>query len=622
MCGIFGVFSREPDLAKARLAIAAIQHRGPDYLDCVPVSDHLVFAHARLSILDLSQASNQPFHMDEGNLSITYNGEIYNFIELRNELIGLGASFETDGDTEVLLKAYQYFGADCVHKLNGMWSFAIYDRRKELVFCSRDRFGVKPFLFHHANGSFIFASEAKAILKYQPELAKPNYTAIANYVRNSYGAQGIETWFLGIQRLLAGHSAILDASGHLKIWRYYHYPAGEQKIPYSEACAQYRNLFFDAVKLRMRSDVPVGITLSSGVDSASIATAIRTLHQGKLNSYTVYFPENKAQKEVFKGLETITEEKTVRHLEKDLDLSAHYELDEYRDYLPRLQRIIAGLESGHASSSIVPLERVYARAKQDVTVVLEGQGADELLGGYIVSVIFDAVLSNLLAGKWKQAYQNLRKFGRSYHWKHALSLFVRQNTPNSLLRFVFKLVGHERIFGPKLAQKPLLSESASQPPVGSSLLKKKLFRFHSGGLADLLHYGDILSMQHGLEARNPFMDYRLVEFAFQMPDHYLVKNGEGKMLHKDALRADLPPYILQNVHKIPFSNPFYTLLAEKSESGVIEYIRTRASSTLFSKPEIEKLISEQQKGVKDHSRKLFRVLCTLIWFEVFEIKCD
>ena len=286
-------------------------------------------------------------------------------------------------------------------------------------------------------------------------------------------------------------------------------------------------------------------------------------------------------------------------------------------YLQRLGKIVYALEGGHSSTAIVPIEQVYARAKKGVTVVLEGQGADELLGGYITSVIFDLIFSNIASFKFKSAFLNLKGFLKYYNIIYTFKLFVRQNLPYPLLGLLYKITGQENILSSKLTGHKIQPDSVSPSPEGYSRLKKKLFKSHNGVLIDLLHYGDILSMQHGLEGRNPFMDYRLVEFAFQVPDEFLVRNGEGKMLHKDAMRELLPPYILENVYKIGFATPIHGLFEVGNNSGVLEYLKLKNREDLFSTKKLNQLILEQQSGLKDHSRQLFRILSTLLWFDVF-----
>ena len=279
MCGILGIFNIKQDktLEKNDLekALISMQHRGPDAQDVKIFDNKAGLAHLRLAIIDLKAESNQPFQVDN-RYWITYNGEIYNYLELKQQLITEGGySFRTESDTEVLLRAYQHWGEDCVNKFNGMWAFAIYDALNNTLFCSRDRFGVKPFNYALVDGQFIFASEIKGILSYFPQLKQPNYNVIANYCRTSAGAQHEETWFDTIFRLQPAHNMLITEGG-VKKYRYWNYPIKVDKsLSFEAAKIEYADLFLDAVKLRMRSDVPVGTTLSSGVDSNSIVYTLR-----------------------------------------------------------------------------------------------------------------------------------------------------------------------------------------------------------------------------------------------------------------------------------------------------------------------------------------------------------
>ena len=225
------------------------------------INERLCFGHVRLSIIDLNENSNQPFCDDTDNYYIVFNGEIFNYLEIKLELEGFGHMFKTNSDTEVLLKSYIQWGEECVQKFNGMWAFSIYDKLQDKLFCSRDRFGIKPFNYANIDGQFIFASEIKAILTYFPVLKVPNYNVIANYCRTSIGAQIKETWFKEIYRLEPAHNLVIDSSG-FKIKRYWDYPRKiNNNISFDKAKETYKSIFENAVKMRMRSDVASWILL-------------------------------------------------------------------------------------------------------------------------------------------------------------------------------------------------------------------------------------------------------------------------------------------------------------------------------------------------------------------------
>ena len=330
MCGILGIYNLDKDKKiKGQLVddcLNVINHRGPDDQSKKIINERLCFGHVRLSIIDLNENSNQPFCDDTDNYYIVFNGEIFNYLEIKLELEGFGHMFKTNSDTEVLLKSYIQWGEECVQKFNGMWAFSIYDKLQDKLFCSRDRFGIKPFNYANIDGQFIFASEIKAILTYFPVLKVPNYNVIANYCRTSIGAQIKETWFKEIYRLEPAHNLVIDSSG-FKIKRYWDYPRKiNNNISFDKAKETYKSIFENAVKMRMRSDVPVGFTLSSGIDSSSIVSVLKGELKGNNKTYTCSFSEtkfNSSEKKNFKNDIEINEPLLVGQLSEEIHLNSN-----------------------------------------------------------------------------------------------------------------------------------------------------------------------------------------------------------------------------------------------------------------------------------------------------------
>ena len=421
MCGIFGILNLRPgrplDEPKFATALRTLSHRGPDAQQYRRLGDDVLLGHTRLSIIDLSDCSNQPLVYGD-RYWLIYNGEIFNYIELRDELEALGATFTTAGDVEVLVQAYAYWGEACVSRFNGMWAFAIYDTHENTLFCSRDRFGIKPFNYAVHGGRLLFASEIKAIVAYEPGLIEPDYNMIANFCRTSVGAQHAQTWFRQVQRLQAGcNMAVRD--GKIRITRYWDYPrGGHANIGFEQARDEYRDLFNDAVRLRMRSDVPLGITLSSGVDSSSIAYSMQQADPSPHHCFTARFNDDAALTQdgaIYRDASRRIDESTVaREIAQDLGLTSHVVDTDYDDFVGNLSRIIYHLESGNSSPAVVPLMQLLERATEHLTVVMDGQGADELLGGYITSVMWPAERDLLTEGRWHQAWQGLKEFRRTY----------------------------------------------------------------------------------------------------------------------------------------------------------------------------------------------------------------
>jgi asparagine synthase (glutamine-hydrolysing) len=631
MCGVAGIFMSH---ARARLdeqlfarAVAALNHRGPDSLNVARVTDDLILGHTRLSIIDLHARSNQPMGLG-GRYWIVYNGEIYNYRDLRRELESNGAQFRTSGDTEVILRAYALWGAQCVTKFNGMWAFAIFDKVNNSLFCSRDRFGEKPFYYATLEDGFIFASEINAILRYRPDMAEPEYNVISNFCRTSVGAQHAQTWFKRIQRLQPGHNLIVSPGRH-RTERYWTYPSGPVRTPsFDEACQEYRSLFLDSVALRMRSDVPLGLTLSSGLDSTSIAYAMQLNDPSKHHCFTSSFDPSddlRVSSDVYSsGPADFDEAQGAKSVAERLGLQHHIVKTSYSNFVADLREIIGHLGSGNSSPAVIPLFQLHKVARQNLTVVLEGQGADELLAGYVGNVLWPGALELARQGRILQAIHSLREFSRTYKLSYALQLAIRDMS-NEIHLFSSAqqaLQGLDQIYGPALSSYSRLKDYPPlEEPESASVFTRALRRSHSGGLVNLLHYGDAVSMSHGLESRLPFTDHRLVEFVWQLPAEYKLHDGIGKRLHREAMRGIVPDAMLDSRAKLGFATPIrrqFMAIKHKSEDPVEVLLSSRSLDRgLFNPKGLKLLIDRHRASRTDHSPLLFRLLSTELWFREF-----
>lgn len=531
-------------------------YRGPDGEGQWTSSDgRCVLGHRRLAILDLSERALQPMVDSETGLSITYNGEIYNFVELRDRLRGLGQVFRTESDTEVLLRAYAQWGPDCLGELNGMFAFAIWDERRERLFCARDRFGEKPFLYAFADGAFAFASEAKAVA-----LLEGVDTAIDAGVMAAFAETGQRRLDAGERTLLRGVRQLLPANAMevhiaggraeiLRKWRYWSVDVGGRQrygaVDPDRAGADLLELMTDSVRLRLRSDVPVGSCLSGGLDSSSVVCLIRQLEPGAdLRTFTGRFPEDPM------------DEGHYAKLVVDQCRTDAYEV------APTPERFCAEAERvyWHADFPIGGTSQfaqwcVFHLASQnDVTVLLDGQGADELLGGYgnAISVAF---LNQLWAQGERRAWFHERAAAaRSnpalFSWPR---LFL--NRPevagfrNLLRRHTGRSqVDRETLFRPDWFREASLEREGPGPEElagDESALSGFLFTLSFRTmLSSLLRYGDRLSMAHSREVRLPFCDHRIAEFAFGIPPELLVGEGEVKRVLRLAIRGLVPDAIV------------------------------------------------------------------------------
>lgn len=626
MCGIFGILrlSAETAIDERRFAMAltTLRHRGPDAENARRLDSDTILGHTRLSIIDLRDENNQPLCILD-RYWIVFNGEIFNYVELRKELENLGARFRTNGDTEVLLYAYAFWGAECVSRFNGMWAFAIYDTEERVLFCSRDRFGAKPFNYTIHKGQFLFASEIKAMLSYLPELARPELNAIANYCRTSVGAQNTQSWFEDIHRLAPGHNLIIR-NGHIRTLRYWHYPTDTDRDgSFDSARERYADLFKDAVRLRMRSDVPLGITLSSGIDSSSIAYAMHELDSKPHHCFTAsYRQEDRSttERSIYKQQFDIDEESAARATANSLDLIPHSVQTDYGDLICSLERITYFLESGNSSPSTIPLMQLLEYASKHVTVILDGQGADELLGGYIVSTIWPAVADLVARGRTQEALLSLQQFSNSYSLSYATKMLIRHlsNDLKVISRVHHQFSGIDRVFAPELRKYTRWKDYADLPGEGdTSFLGKLLLNQHAGGLINLLHYGDALSMANGLETRMPFLDYRLVEFAWRLPSEFKVNNSVSKYVHREAMRHLVPDHILDQKLKLGFNTPISQKFRDQPQILDVLTEQRCVERGLFEPRGVKALVDDHRTGRRDRGPLLFRLLSTELWFRCF-----
>lgn len=631
MCGIFGLYNltvgRLLDEERFAAALATLQHRGPDGRKTQRIGEDALFGHARLSIIDLSDDSNQPMLL-EGRYWLTYNGEIFNYIELRDELIALGVAFKTVGDVEVLLQAYIRWGPECVSRFNGMWAFAVYDMQERTFFASRDRFGIKPFNYAVRDGQLLFASEIKAILAYAPDLIEPDYNMIANFCRTSVGAQHAQTWFKGVQRLQPGCNMTVH-DGRITIERYWNYPAEPTlDLSFEQATAKYRDLFDDAVRLRMRSDVPLGITLSAGLDSNSIAYAMQAADPSPHYCFTARFQDEEnltGDSAIYAaGGEAIDESVSARRVAAELGLKSRVVDTDYSNFVGALTRIVYHLESGNSSPAVLPLMQLLASARENLTVIMDGQGADELLAGYVTALMGANKLDLIAAGKPLEALASLREFRKTYTVPNALKLALR----NASNRFPFlswvqqRLTGLHKVYGPRLREYRRLADFPELPDKsGPTRLARLLRHQHSGGLVNLLHYGDAISMANSLEARMPFLDHRLVEFVWRLPAEHKIKLGAGKHVHREAMRGLVPDWILDNRVKYGFTTPIGNQFRKEFPpgEGPLDILLSERciDRGLFDLDGLTEVIAAHREGRADHGPQLFRLLSTELWFRIF-----
>lgn len=610
MCGIAGYYRSDGgtglDLGSM---ISAQAHRGPDdsgtYVDG-PVG----LGHRRLAILDLSPLGHQPMVSPDGRLVIVFNGEIFNYLELRTELAACGHSFRTGSDTEVILAAYAQWGHDCLHRFNGMWAFALWDAARGELFCSRDRFGVKPFCYLQREGLFAFASEPKGILAALPQERLPDLGNLCRYFTYGIVHDADRTFYRNVRQLPAAHSLVISRSG-MTCRRYWDYPrddSGMASAPAAVLTERFRELFLDAVRLRARSDVEVGTTLSGGLDSSAIVAAFRHI-----------FPEqrHRSYSAVFTG-EGYDETAYIDAVVDHYRLTGH-KIDQHAaDLQADMVRLVRHLDGPLISPAIIPLDRVLRKAKADGIVVLyDGQGADEILAGYDNQFYPPYLHSLLRRAVSRPAYGATQMFGALAGMTPARAQWLARYLAPASHKLYRWAISAQQVLAPEFGA------LAGPPPSWSRRypdpLAESLCRAHAQSiLPALLHYGDGVSMANSVEYRLPFMDYRLVEFAFSLPVEQKVSGGWTKAILRNATKGLLVDKVRCRRWKNGFSTPIREWLLQSPEL-LDRTINSSsfASRGIFNPGVVRGLIPRLADPVKGArlANHFLRWVTTELWFQ-------
>ena len=558
MCGILGLICDQPNrphLLEASLRLLA--HRGPDGEGLWTSPDgRVMLGHRRLAIIDLSESAAQPMADCTGQYVITYNGEIYNYLEVREELKSLGAAFRTLSDTEVILEAYKVWGTACLERFNGMFAFALYDQPKERLFCARDRYGEKPFLFVAKEGPFAFASEYKALLTLPGiSTAYDEFRLVRGLHNASMGLDAErQTVFCDIQQLLPSEAMTVDVRTLARrIWRYWDVQPDDElaKLPEEEAFSRFRELLTDSVRLRMRSDVPVGSCLSGGLDSSAIVCLVRKSIQpeGEYHTFTGRFPGTWADEWAY-AEQVVKETGVMAHVAEPTAESFADELPSFMWY----NELPVGSSSQYAQWCIFRLAKEHG-----ITVLLDGQGSDELLGGY--EQYFRLYVQAL---KETGQHERLARELALIRERYPLALVpparaLRDRLPFGVRRWLSKNLGMgtNLLYGLKPGAARRVAEENRRLRVARfHALSSALYQDSFGMfLTTLLRYGDRNSMAHSREVRLPFCDYRLAELALSLPPQHLMGEAQTKRLLRESMRGILPEAIRTRWNKQGFRPP-------------------------------------------------------------------
>lgn len=590
MCGIAVLVSKTDSSWTSNVfrATEAISSRGPDdqgfalfrgaedmpdlrsgpprHGDHHPEPSRVAFGHRRLSILDLSSMGHQPLAYSGSRYWITYNGEIYNYRELREELQGLGHVFHSRTDTEVILAAYHQWGVEALNRFIGMFAFAILDRQSGKVLVARDQFGIKPLYYWQGSDGVAFASEIKALTRLPQVSRKVNAGRLYQYLTSGLTDVGSQTLLLDVHQIPPGHFAEfkLDSQLHVTPTRYWNVWEAHDKeagsLTFAQAAEKLRHLFLESVSLHLRSDVPVGAALSGGIDSSAIVMAMRKVHGSNLDLHTFSFVPPDVR---------ISEEKWIDLVAKTSGATQHKITPREGDLQRDIDALIRCQDEPFGSTTIYAQYRVFQLAAHaGIKVMLDGQGADELLAGYF-PLYSSRALSLFRSGHPLEAALFLNRVSRRSGFPRTrLARAVADGlVPHSFKRVLKK--GPHRA-SPKwlnpawFLERGVMLQPLVQTRSGREALKDTLRgALTDAGLPKLLRYEDRNSMVHSIESRVPFLNIRLATFIYSLPESYLIdRNGTTKAVFREAMRGIVPDIILDRKDKIGFATPEKAWLSE------------------------------------------------------------
>lgn len=621
MCGISGIYSLSgTSVNKALLdkMTYTMKHRGPDGSGSF-ISEGIGLGHRRLSIIDLA-GGDQPISNEDETIQIVFNGEIYNFIELREELKAKGHSFKTFSDTEVVIHAYEEWGNDCVLRLNGIFAFALWNSRNRSLFLARDHLGVKPLYYIRQDDKLIFASEIKSLLQDKDVPREVDMKSLGELFTFRY-VPSPNTLFKNIKKLPPGHW-MSCSHNNIHINRYWNWmPRIIEKRRESELIEAYQNLLKDSIKLQMRSDVPVGLFLSSGIDSGAILAIMSGYVAAPIYTFTIGF----------EGGERTNETDDARQMATRFGANHTEMIVGSKDYEDYYNRYMWDIEEPVGNETAAAFYFVSKIASEKVKVALTGQGADELWAGYHrhLGVKLSTIYSHLPEAVAEYLNKFIHMLPRGQMLKRGVTAL---HETDLLTRFakIYSFYSAEmknNLFQDWVKEEICMNGYQSKGGLmsvyknmrGLDPISQMLYIDTRTNLPDdLLMVNDKMSMANSIEARVPFLDYRLVEFIETIPANLKLKGIRGKYLHKKALEKWLPRKIIERKKK-GFANPINNWLRSKMSYFVDDCLLNEKSSVnkYFNKTYINKLIRLHKEGKEDYMRHIYLLISFELWHRQF-----
>lgn len=645
MCGINGIITANPALKNKIIEVnKLLLHRGPDDEGFVFINtstdrfrrysgkhssnqvkefyprlsnhnsseEETVLAHTRLSIIDLSINGHCPMTIDNGRIWITYNGEIYNYIELKEQLVSLGHTFSGNSDTEVILHSYSEWGIDCLNKFNGMWAFAIWDTRDKKLFAARDRFGVKPFYYTNDKDYFAFSSEIKPLIIYNRNTAEIRTSKIPFYLIYGNRLNTNDTYIKNIYTLPAS-SFLIYENKNLTVNQYYDIPKLPDDKSEEELKSGIVELLEDSIKLRFRSDVPVGTCLSGGFDSSSIVALSSKVNKNGIETFSAVWNEKNCD-----------ESEYIDIVNKKFNCIPNKTIPKETEFSDIFEKLCYYQEIPTEGPGLYPQWYVMAKAKEKVKVLLDGQGGDEVFGGYFQ---MGAYLRGILKDKkfFKLALESgnfIRFLNKTGIHSFSNWLFPKQYgyLTRSKLSAKFDIINKELL---NSIDRNKLYFDADPPKKFGNYLSDLSYHFiRNITIPALLHYEDRSSMAHSIESRVPFLDYRIVELGINLNSIHLSHRGVSRPLYRKALKPYLPPEIVNRKDKLGFPVPFDAWTKNTLKNFIYDNLQNNDYGLFnyINKIKLIKNLDEHYKGFKNYSWEIWRLLSLNNFLKLFANK--
>lgn len=627
MCGIAGfVGIKKPNFdinSIIQIMTNTMVHRGPDdeghctlsYSDNF-AKNYVALGHRRLEVIDLTPQGHQPMFNRAGTIGIIFNGEVYNYVELRQELESMGHSFISQSDTEVVLRSYEVWGVECFRRFNGMWALAIVDKNNKKLVLSRDRFGKKPLYYYQTEDAFIFASEIKALLVHPFVKKKPNYEKIFRYIAYNYRYTDIDdfSFFEHIYQIPKNSYFEIDEKLNVRKEKYWHLdPLNmNEDISDKEAVERFRDIFIDGVKIRLRSDVPVGCMLSGGMDSTSITCVAYKILKKNIITFSGITGEKKGIYDESQYIDSVVRETKATH---------HYIRPTPSDIFETVNEMLSFHDEPVCTVTWYSLFLIAKQvAQKDVTVVLNGHAGDELLAGYwdhyhynFYDLFERGDIENLFheIEMWKKNHgRNPEEIGKTIRFISA----IKKNRKNEILKFV----DYSHLFDTDVVKKFKKDIELSSPFEGE-LLRRLHIELMQDGVPTVLRPEDRNTMSQSIESRSPFLDYRLVEYCYSLPNRFKIRHGLGKWILREAMKGVLPEDVRTRKDKAGFIAPADEWFRTVNKMQIMEMINSDAfkSRGMFDLKALQRMFDEHCRREKNHQMVLWQLMNLELWFRRF-----